>query len=444
MTRIYEDRAYQTPQACWWRDTVAPAHPPAMQGDKHTDVAIIGGGFTGLNAALVLADAGRQVTVLDAEHPGWGASGRNGGFCCLGGSKLSGPRIATLFGADQRAEWHAAERAAVDHVATLLADHAIDADVHSEGETMMAHSPGAMHDIRESIEDTRQSYGVTPHVFEASDLPSLGLNGRFYGGMTLPIGFALNPGKYHDGLLKSVMRAGAEVFGQTPATRMRQRGSKWEVTTANGILTAERVVIATNGYSSEDMPTWLRARYLPVQSSIIVTRPITDAEQAAQGWTSAQMCYDSRRLLHYFRLMPDGRFLFGMRGGLRATPRSEAALNARIRKNFEQLLPEWRTIDITHAWSGLVCLMRRLTPFSGPVPDRPGMFASLGYHGNGVAMGSYLGARLADCVLDRPTRGPCPAFLHQPPPRFPLGRYRRALLAPTYAAAALLDRQRRF
>jgi len=171
-----------------------------------------------------------------------------------------------------------------------------------------------------------------------------------------------------------------------------------------------------------------------------VTRPITESEQARQGWTSGQMCYDSRVLLHYFRLMPDGRFLFGMRGGRRATPRAEAALSAKIRKDFHAIFPEWRDIAITHEWSGLVCLMRSLTPFAGAVPDMPGVFAAMGYHGNGVAMGSYLGARVADGVLGRPSQGPVPNFVARPPERFPLGYMRRALLAPAYAAASLFDR----
>jgi glycine/D-amino acid oxidase-like deaminating enzyme len=199
------------------------------------------------------------------------------------------------------------------------------------------------------------------------------------------------------------------------------------------------VIIATNGYSSEDVPGWLRGRYMPVQSSIIVTRPITASEQARQGWTSAQMCYDTRILLHYFRLMPDGRFLFGMRGGRRATDRSQHNISRKIRTNFHRMFPEWRDIEITHEWSGLVCLMRSFTPFAGAVPEMPGVFAAMGYHGNGVAMGSYLGARLADTVLGRPWQGPMPAFLGHAPQRFPLGPFRRALLAPAYAGAALFD-----
>lgn len=440
MRRIYEDAAYRTPQSCWWRDTAPPALQPQLDGDHRTEVAIIGGGFTGLNAALVLEKAGVDTTVIDAEQPGWGASGRNGGFCCLGGSKLGSALLAHRFGNDQRVEWHKAERAAVDHVDALLSDNQIDVDRHSDGETLLAHTPKAMREIRKSSDATAATYGVTPDIIPAEELRQRGLGGKFHGGITLPIGFALNPAKYHAGLARTAGAAGVRLFGQTPAQSITRTGSTWRVTTPTGTITADKVVLATNGYSSEDVPEWLRARYLPVQSSIIVTRPITEDEQMRQGWTSLQMCYDSRILLHYFRLMPDGRFLFGMRGGLRATTSAEAALSQKIRTDFHALFPEWRDVEITHEWSGLVCLMRRLTPFAGPVPDQPGLFAAMGYHGNGVAMGSYLGARLAETMLERPSSGAFPAFLSAPPARFPLGSLRRLLLAPAYTAATLFDR----
>lgn len=132
MKRIYEAAAYRTPDTCWWRDAAPPAAQPQLEGDHRTEVAIIGGGFTGLNAALTLANAGVETTVIDAEQPGWGASGRNGGFCCLGGSKLGSKLLAQRFGNDPRNAWHNAERAAVDHVDALLSDHQIDVDRHSE------------------------------------------------------------------------------------------------------------------------------------------------------------------------------------------------------------------------------------------------------------------------------------------------------------------------
>jgi glycine/D-amino acid oxidase-like deaminating enzyme len=203
------------------------------------------------------------------------------------------------------------------------------------------------------------------------------------------------------------------------------------------VVNAEQVIIATNGYSSDDLPDWLAGRYIPAQSNIIVTRPMSENELGAQGWTTLQASYDSRNLLHYFRLMPDRRFLFGMRGGLTSNPGAEARARARVRRDFETMFPAWAHVETPFRWSGMVCLARNGTPFAGPVPGRPGMFAGLAYHGNGVAMGSYTGKLLSGLLLGR---NDVPPPMQMPMSRFPLGRARRALLPPVYLAKGLMDR----
>ncbi|EPX83381.1 NAD(P)/FAD-dependent oxidoreductase [Salipiger mucosus] len=438
MKRLYEPPAYGPQGACWWAGTVPPGAWPALPGPRHTEVAVIGGGFTGLSAALHLAEGGAEVTLLEAEHPGYGASGRNGGFCCLGGAKASDAQLRRQYGEDGRTAWRATETAAVATAARLIAEHGIEADTHSEGETLLAHSPRAWRALQSGADGVEADHGVTPRLTPPEGLAAEGLGGPFHGAMTVPQGFALNPRKYHAGLARAAQTAGATLHAHTPVTALRRNG-RWQLDTPRGRLTADRVILATNGYSSEDLPDWLRARYLPVQSSVIVTEPISAERQQAQGWTSRQMAYDTRFLLHYFRLMPDNRFLFGMRGGLTATPRAQAAISKRIRADFTAMFPAWREVAVAHEWAGLVCLMANLTPFAGPVPDHPGLFAGLGYHGNGVAMGSHAGTILADLALGRAPRGPWPEAMRRPPKRFPLGRWRRALLAPAYAVAGALD-----
>ncbi|MDO6586221.1 FAD-binding oxidoreductase [Salipiger sp. 1_MG-2023] len=438
MKRIYEAPAYGPQGACWWADTVPPMDWSALQGDASTGVAIIGGGFTGLSAALHLAQDGAEVTLLEAEHPGYGASGRNGGFCCLGGAKASARQLRGQVGAEGLRDWRQTEKAAIDTAARLIAENDIDVDRHSQGETLIAHSPRAFAKLRAEAPRIEQDYGVRPRLIEMEDMASEGMGGPFFGALHTPLGFALNPRKYHAGLARAAQAAGATLHGHSPVTALRRNG-KWQLTTPQGTLTADRVILATNGYSSEDLPDWLRARYLPVQSSVIVTEPISDRLQAAQGWTSAQMSYDSRVLLHYFRLMPDGRFLFGMRGGLTATPRASGRISQRIRSDFVAMFPQWRDVAISHEWSGLVCLMANLTPFVGEIPDHPGLYAGIGFHGNGVAMGSHTGLLLADMVLGHRPRAQLPSAMSLIPGKFPLGKYRRSLLMPAYLAASLLD-----
>ena len=431
MKRIFPDYAYggEPRDGCWWDETVASPDWPEFQGDMHVDVAIIGGGFTGVSTALHLAE-NASVAVFEAGAPGWGASGRNGGFCCLGGSKLGHASMQRRFGRAAALGYAAAEQEAVRLVADLLAQHQIDADTHSSGETQLAHSRRAMDMLRRNADETGT-------LHEARDLPAKGMGGAFHGGYTSPVGFALNPRKYLFGIARAAKAMGAHLFRNSPVLSVEKTASGFVLQTQSGPVKAQAVLVCTNGYSSEDIPAWMSGRYMPAQSTVMVTRPLDRTEQMAQGWTSEQMCYDTRNLLHYFRLMPDGRFLFGMRGGLRSSAEAEAAIRRKVQQDFKHMFPAWSTVEVTHIWSGLVCLSRALTPFVGPVPDQQGMFAGFAYHGNGVAMGTYCGRALARLVLGQDAR--LPVVMTQTPGRFPLGRWRRVLMPPAYAMLALAD-----
>lgn len=150
------------------------------------------------------------------------------------------------------------------------------------------------------------------------------------------------------------------------------------------------------------------------------------------------MCYDTRHLLHYFRLMPDRRMLFGMRGAVRTTPASLRRTRRRIRADFDAMFPAWAHVETPHFWAGLVCLSRSLAPFAGPLPDMPGAYAALAYHGNGLAMGSYAGQQVAKMALGQAHE--LPGFMQAPLQRFPLGRFRRAILPPVYGWYGVKDR----
>jgi glycine/D-amino acid oxidase-like deaminating enzyme len=442
MKRIFPDYAYGSGprDGCWWDETVPAPDWPVVDDTLSVDVAVIGAGFTGVSAALHLAQAGCSVAVLEAEGPGWGASGRNGGFCCVGGAKISEAALVRIYGVEAARAYGRAELEAVDFVAGLLARHGIDVDRHSTGETQVAHRPRDMERLRRNAEHFERDTGLKAVVIDAKDLAAHGLNGPFFGALSTPVGFALNPRKYLFGLAEAAVAEGVRFFQKSAATRIEGSLRGYSILTARARITAANVLIATNGYSSEDTPHWLAGRYMPSQSSVLVTRPLTDAEIAAQGWSSDQMAYDTRNLLHYFRLMPDRRFLFGRRGGLTASPRAEKRSRARTRRDFEQMFPAWKKVPSRHQWSGMVCLSRRRVPFVGPVPGQPGMFAGLAYHGNGVAMGSYAGKMLADCVLSGQTDAPYSSVFSTPMTRFPLDGFRRLIMPAVYLYYGLLDR----
>ena len=442
LSRIWEPATYGPGpiRDCWWAKDVPPGDWPALTGEARTQVAVIGAGYTGLSAALHLAEAGAEVTVLEAEHPFWGASGRNGGFCCLGGAKADHATIARRFGEDEARALARAERAAVELVDALITRHGMDVDRHSKGETQLAHRARDAEAMRASISHIRDIYGVTPTFLSRADLPDAGMTGPFHGALTTPLGFALNPRKYAAGMARAARDAGARIHGHSAVTRVEPAtGGGHVLHTTQGKLRAERLIVATNGYSSENLPPWMAGRYLPTQSSVLVTRQMSSDELAAQGWTTHQMCYDTRHLLHYFRLMPDNRMLFGMRGGLAHTPRSETAIRARIRADFDAMFPAWRGVETPHYWSGLVCLSRDLLPYAGPIPGLKGAFAGFAWHGNGVAMGTHAGAILGDLALGRTPQRPWPAPMRHTPRRFPLGRFRRLLMRPAYLRYGLAD-----
>lgn len=441
MKRIYSDFAYSDgPRAgCWWNQTCDLPEREQITGDQKFDVAVIGGGFTGISAALHLAEAGVNVAVLESRYVGWGASGRNGGFCCLGGGMLDNPALDRMFGKSGRDDWRQAELGSIRLVESLLERFDIDVDRHSDGETKFAHRRRDFDEMQRDLAYYSESYGLKARLTDKADLEASGMNAGFHGAITVPVGFGLNPRKYIAGLAAGAERAGARIFHDSPALKISGGASGYHIATPKGQVKAETVIVATNGYSSEDLPRWFASRYMPTQSSIIVTRPMAQSELGAQGWTSRQTSYDSKNLLHYFRLMPDNRMLFGVRGGLLSNPNSEARAIKRARADFDRMFPAWREVETPHAWSGMVCIARNRMPYVGPVPDAPGMFASLCYHGNGVAMATYSGALLADLVQGNQPRRIYPKAIQRPLAKFELGFFRRAIMPFAYAGFALSD-----
>lgn len=439
MIRILSDFAYGDgpTRTCFWGPSTVSA--PKPQGDQHVQVAVIGAGYTGLSAALHLAQQGADITVLEAQSPGWGASGRNGGFCCLGGTALTGGQIRKRVGKDGLRHWRQTEVAAINTVRTLLSRHKIQADTHSDGETILAHSARAMRALRAERGELETEYGVSTTLHEAEELPQLGMRGAYHGALTLQHGFGLNPRKYADGLARAAMTAGARIFANSPVRHVTRQNGSFTLTTPTARIRADKVIFATNGYSSEDVPPWMRARFLPLQSNVLVTRVLTP-EEIATGWSSAQMAYTHQTLLHYFRLMPNGQFLFGMRGGLFTGPQSFAALQRRTRQQFQRAFPFWRHVATPYSWNGALAFASDLSPYAGPIPEMPDAFTAFAYHGNGVAMATHTGAILARLALGQDAGDHYPQLMQNLPKRFPLGRYRRLLMAPAYVAAALSGR----
>jgi glycine/D-amino acid oxidase-like deaminating enzyme len=350
----------------------------------------------------------------------------------MGGTKLSDAALVRRFGRDEAVAYHHFQKSAVAHVADTLATRGIDADQGPDGELLLAHSPVAWQGLQAEAEARRTLYGETARLIPGPALAAEGFGlAPAHGAALTPVGFPLHPMKYVLGLAGAAQKAGVTLFGDSPVTELSRANGLWRLDTPNGSLLARQVLIATNGYSSEDLPPWIAGRTLPVFSTILMTRPLSAEEQRAQGWTSQVMAFDSRQLLHYFRLLPDGRFLFGMRGGLSADPAEDRAIQALARRDFQKMFPAWTSVETERAWSGLICLTGSLTPFAGAVPGTEGLYAAFGWHGNGVSTASLAGREVGHLMAGRPVALPAP--IAKAPQRFPLPVLRLPMMRAAYA-----------
>ena len=445
LKRLYQPPAYQTaslPNTYWAASGGSLPDCEKMPDDDTItiDVAVIGGGYTGLSTALELADNGISVAVFDAGRSGWGASGRNGGFCCMGGSGKSYSQLAKQFGEDQTRHFARLQRRAIDLVASRLDDWKVDADRHSNGEIILAHRSNRVAELREDAAETAHFTDIKTEFLTREQLRERGLAANeTYGGLHVKAGFGLHPMKYLVGLHQQCAARGVRIFEQATIDGLNDTGNSYQLSCGKARISARKVVIATNGYSAENLPDWIGGRLMPVFSGILVTRPISDDEFAAQGWTSDLMAFDSRILLHYFRKLPDNRFMFGGRGGITATPAAFNAAKQHLLRHFHRMFPAWQDVEITHHWNGLACLSQSFRPYLGRVPGHRDVWTGLAWHGNGVALGSLAGQMLGRQILGTQGSDAIGTIMGTPPDRFPLARFRRIGRSLAYRYYGLRD-----
>ena len=430
MTRLYDANLYRfdTPQPSYWEATAGGTRVKAssLKGNESCDVAIIGGGYTGVSAALHLArDHDIDVRVLEAGHFGWGASGRNGGFCCLGGTALPGEELVRAYGEDVARETYAAHREAVALVRSLLDDEDIDAQPQGDRELDVAHSPRVFAAMESNRELQERVLGCDVELFSRDEFRE-----RFYdspeqfGGQTVAPTFGLHPLRYCRGLAAAAVRHGAVLHDRSEVIAWTKDDAGYHrLTTRDGELRARRVIFATNGFIDEDLRPEFRARTLPIISAIIVTRPLTGDERAAQGWRTEQPAANSRRVLNYYRMLPDGRFLLGGRGYGKGGPDAEQRTYRELRGRLAQAWPHWSDVEIDYAWQGLLCFTGSLRPSIGRLDEDHSIWFGYGYHGNGVASGTWTGRQLAEWISTE--RQPeLPGIFVGMGKRFPLPRLR--------------------
>ena len=242
---IYDDR--QTVRSYW--EATAPARPAGdrpLSEDADCDVAVIGGGYTGLSAALHLArDHGLEVRLLESGALGWGASGRNGGFCCLAATKLSIAQLIQRYGLEETKRFYAAQLEGIDLVRSLCQDEDIDAEICGDGNLEVAHRPAAYKELEEQAEALSSFFGIETKLYSREAFPEIGHeSSEQYGGLHIGAGFALHPLKFALGLARAAAKHGAVLHPHSAVTDWRREGGRHRLNTQEGSLTAERVVLA--------------------------------------------------------------------------------------------------------------------------------------------------------------------------------------------------------
>ena len=375
----------------WWDRVPRPALPDAGLPAK-ADVAVIGSGYTGLTAALQTARGGRDTVVLDAEDAGWGCSTRNGGQISTS--------VKPAF--DDLSQRHGKERAfgilkeghnSLSWVADFIAAEKIDCDFRIAGRYHAAHSPGQYEALARKLEAQPKGLEIEAQIVpRAEQRRELGTD-AYFGGVVYTRHAAVDPARFHQGMLDRAIQAGARVFARCPATAIRRDGAGFLIDTPKGTLAARDVVVATNGYTGSFMP-WLQRRVIPIGSYIIATEPLAP-EVMARLMPKKRIVSDTRRVVYYYRPSPDGRrILFGGRVSVSETdPRISGP---RLLAELVRLFPELAGTRISHSWLGFVAYTFDELMHVG---RRDGLYYAMGYCGSGVGMAGYLGTRIGQQVL---------------------------------------------
>jgi glycine/D-amino acid oxidase-like deaminating enzyme len=399
----------------WLEGATFPAIDPAQPLTARADVAIVGGGYTGLAAARELARRGASVALLEARTLGWGASSRNGGMV-LTGLKLEAEQLVAKYGLETAQRLFAASLKALDCVERIVAEEQIACDFARAGHLLLACKPAHFRAFAREAELLERDFGHTARVIQPGRLRDEIGSDAYAGGLVDEASAGVNPARYVAGLALAAKRAGAQLYQNAPVERIARAGSGWQLITPRGTVRASNVLLASGAYSGPATPA-LRRKIVPLGSYIIATEPLTESLEREVSPRN-RMIFDSKRFLYYFRLTPDRRMLFGGRAGFfpetPATVRESAAI---LRRGMLQVYPQLRDARIEYAWGGTLDVTFDMMPHAGQLG---GLHYAIGYAGHGVALATYLGGLLGACLAGEQVDNP---FAELPFPGAPLGLY---------------------
>ena len=402
----------------YWLETVpAPSASSAPGLPDSADVVVVGAGFCGLSAARTLAQRGVNVAVLEAETFGWGASSRNGGMV-LTGMKLPVSTLIKRYGSELVRKMYAASRETIDCVEQIVREENIDCSFSRCGHLEVACKQAHFDRYEESAALVQREFNHQLRIISSRELRSEIGSDIYFGGLVDETSAGLNPARYVTGLAQAAQRSGAGLHDHTRVTSIQQETNngarKFRVQTSKGPLTSREVLLATGAYTSTATPA-LRKKIIPIGSYIIATE-VLPADLARELSPRNRMIYDSKHFLHYYRLTPDNRMLFGGRAAFFPETESTVRQSAEIlRRGMIGVYPQLRETKIEFVWGGTLDFTLDLMPHAGQLD---GMYFAAGFAGHGVAAATWFGAKLAAQICGDPAGTPFDAINF---PAAPLG-----------------------
>jgi len=370
------------------------------------DVAIVGGGYTGLNAARVLAKAGTAVAVLEQHTIGWGASSRNGGMATTGIKQKIG-NIFKMYGKELGHSFWQTSLDAIDLIGEIVAGEGLACDFVRKGHIALAYKPSHYESMAKKAAWYRQELDHRMEMVPKSDIRSEIGSDAFYGGMVDEYSAGLHPARYVFELARVVAKYGACLCENCPVTRIEKTAAGFHLHTSQGLVKAKEVLVATNGYTDRLIPQ-LKPRIFPVGSYIIVTEPLpTEVQQRLSP--KGRMFYDTKNFLNYFRLTPDGRLLFGGRNNLSINLDPHESAQS-LKQQMLRVFPELDNVPISHTWTGQLGLTFDLMPHIGRLN---GVMYALGYCGHGVSIATYVGTEAGLLLAGKKSDSPYAQIKHQ-------------------------------
>jgi gamma-glutamylputrescine oxidase len=379
-------------RSSYYQATSPAPRLPTLEAAVDTHTCVVGGGFAGLNSALGLAERGqRDVVLLEASEPGFGASGRNGGFV-FGGFSLGEASLLKDLGPERARRLRAGTQEGMELIRRRIREHAIECEAVQEG-VLLTNWFKDPQVLRERQALLSQSYGQALEWVPQEQLRQQVHTERYHDALFEPDAFHFHPLKYAHGLTQVAQANGVKVYGNSPAIRLKRTGATWAVHTPSGTVRAQHVVLACGGYLA-GLDARVDRSVLPIATYVMVTEPLGD--RLGEVLKTRAAIYDTRFAFDYYRPLPDTRILWG--GRISVLDRSAPAVKRLLYRDMVKVFPQLEGVGIDYAWSGLMSYARHQMPQVGLV--EPGLWVAQAFGGHGVAPTTLAGERIAAGIAE--------------------------------------------